>query len=422
MPISMPILPAIAGVLLLAAVSAAPAAERGLVAYVNEEGEIHAIRPDGTADRKLASGEPLQPISFRPAADGRDFFTWPLWSPDATRIAAFRVTGEGQAVVDSVYIIDVASTRIVERYERPGLRPIYAYWSPAGDRLAMLLQLDQGFSLSLWPDEKSGRPRSLAVGVPFFYDWSKDSRRVLAHLGNDPASPAGHSITMFDLASGESRPISKSPAVFGPASWSAEGKWLAYATLGEKNESRLVIADAEEGAEKTTVPVSPRVAFNWSPVEPVLAVATTTAEDDPVYRELRLVDAQTGKASVLNREPISAFFWSPDGKALLLATRDLESGAWQWLVVDVAKKNARKLARFFPSRPQLMVFQYFDQYALSHRLWSPDGREFVFAGAVENDPASPHPIVSPRIYVVDAGGKAPARGIADGHTAFWSPR
>ena len=29
--------------------------------------------------------------------------------------------------------------RIAERYERPGLRPIYAYWSPAGDRLAMLL-------------------------------------------------------------------------------------------------------------------------------------------------------------------------------------------------------------------------------------------------------------------------------------------
>jgi TolB protein len=407
---------------LMLTAAAAAAADRGTIAYVDEAGEIHAVLPDGSADRKLATAEPLQPIAFRPAAEGRNFFTWPVWSPDATRLAAFRVTGEGEAIVDSVYIIDVATTRVVERYEQPGLRPIYAYWSPSGDRLAMLLQLEGGFSLSLWPDEKSGKPRSIAVGVPFFYDWSKDSHRMLAHLGNDPDSPAGHSVTMFELADGKRRAISKSPAVFGPASWSPDGKWFAHATLGEKNEARLVIADATSAKEKAGVAVSPRVAFNWSPKKPVVAVATTKAPEDPVYQEIRLLDAATGKSSVLRREPISAFFWSPDGGDLLLASRDLESGAFEWLVVDVATKDVRKLGRFYPSRPQLMVFQYFDQYALSHRVWSPDGREFVFSGAVENDPASPHPILSPRIYVVDVSGKLPPRGVGDGHTGFWSPK
>jgi TolB protein len=408
--------------LLASTVTVALGAERGTIAYVDENGEIHAVAPDGTNDRKLATAEPLQPIAYRPAQDdGRNFFTWPVWSPDATRLAAFRVSGEGDSMVDSLYVIDVATTRVVERYERPGLRPIYAYWAPAGDRLAMLLQLDQGFSLSLWPDAKSDKPRSLAVGVPFFYDWSKDSKRLLAHLGNDPDSPAGHSVTMLEVESGKRTSISKSPAVFGPASWSPDGALFAYATVGEKNTGTLVIADAN-GKERKSIPVSPRVAFNWSPTKTVLAVATTKAPDDPTYGEIKVIDAKTGKATSLRREPISAFFWSPDGTDLLLASRDLESGAFEWIVVDVATKAARKLGRFYPSRPQLMVFQYFDQYALSHRVWSPDGRSFVFSGAIEDDSASPHPILSPRVYVVDVTGKQPPLGVGDGHTGFWSPK
>ncbi|MGH7802791.1 MAG: eIF2A-related protein, partial [Candidatus Binatia bacterium] len=319
----------------LVAASVASGADRGTIAYIDEAGEIHAVAPDGSNDRKLATAEPLQPIAYRPTQEsgGRNFFTWPVWSPDATRLAAFRVTGEGEALLDSVYVIDVATRRVVERYERPGLRPIYAYWSPAGDRLAMLLQLDQGFSLSIWPEQNSEKPRSLGVGVPFFYDWSKDSKRLLAHLGNDPDSPAGHSVTMFEVEGGKRTAISKSPAVFGPASWSPDGTLLAYATLGEKNAGTLVIADAN-GKEKKSIPVSPRVAFNWSPKKQVLAVATTKAPDDPVYGEIKIVDAKTGKGSLLVREPISAFFWSPDGTDVLLATRDLESGAFEWSVVD----------------------------------------------------------------------------------------
>src|SRR5688572_7497620 len=122
--------------LLASTVPAAGGADRGTIAYVDENGEIHAVAPDGTNDRKLATAEPLQPIAYRPAqGDGRNFFTWPVWSPDATRLAAFRVSGEGDAMVDSLYLIDVATTRVVERYEQAGLRPIYAYWSPTGDRL-----------------------------------------------------------------------------------------------------------------------------------------------------------------------------------------------------------------------------------------------------------------------------------------------
>jgi TolB protein len=405
--------------------SAAAAADSALIAYVNEGGEIHTIAGDGSNDRTLAvAGQALQPIafSFDRVAEERNFFTWPVWSPDSRRIAAFRVSrGEAQAVVDSLYVIDVESTRVVERYERPGLRPIYAYWSPDGERLAMLLQIDQGFSLSIWPHEASERPRSLAVGAPFFYDWARDGKNLLLHVGNDPDSPAGHSVTLLEIASGDRASISKAPAVFGPASYSHDGKWLAHAAMGEKG-ARLVVASADQRKEKLSVEVSPRVAFNWAPNRAAIAVATTESEDHPVYTELRLVDVATGKTRTLRKEPISAFFWSPNGASILLATRDLESGGWQWVVVDARTGDARKLGKFFPSRPQIMVFQYFDQYALSHRLWSPDGKSFVFSGAAENDPASPHPVLSPKVYVVDAKGTTPARGIADGHTAFWSPR
>jgi TolB protein len=58
------------------------------------------------------------------------------------------------------------------------------------------------------------------------------------------------------------------------------------------------------------------------------------------------------------------------------------------------------------------VLPYFDQYALSHRVWSPDGQAIVL------------PLVDPdgrtRATVLDADGAEP-RPIAEALNAFWAP-
>jgi hypothetical protein len=67
------------------------------------------------------------------------------------------------------------------------------------------------------------------------------------------------------------------------------------------------------------------------------------------------------------------------------------------------------------------VFQFFDQYALSHRFWSPDGRAFTFTGWLGVDPEV-GPVGPPIVHVVDVDGTGVPRPLAPGHVAFWSPK
>ncbi|MEA2624044.1 MAG: TolB protein [Candidatus Binatota bacterium] len=406
------------------AVAGEDAGAPGLIAYVDLEGELWVVHPDGTDPRKLTKGGPVHAISFSPTQgdQGDDFYTWPAWSPDGKRVMVFRVSQEGEQLIDGLYVFDAASSRILDVYSSPKLRPIYAYWSPDGTRLALLLQNPSGFSLSLWPSPTGEKPKSIADGVPFFFDWKKDATSLLLHVGNDPDSPAGHSVKLLLLSSGKREVISLTPATFGPPSWSADGDWMAYGRVTDKAQAQLVVANPEGGKPHSVSDISQRVAFVWSPTSPVLALATTS-EQEPLYKEIRLVDARSGKSSSLaTGGAIAAFFWSPKGDRILYAKRDIEKGDWVWAVVDVATRKSRDLGRFFPSRPLTMVFQYFDQYALSHRVWSPDGRAFVFSGIAEADYQQGEPWTSPRVYVMSADGKAAPRQIGNGHTAFWSPK
>jgi TolB protein len=57
------------------------------------------------------------------------------------------------------------------------------------------------------------------------------------------------------------------------------------------------------------------------------------------------------------------------------------------------------------------VLPYFDQYALSHHVWSPDGATIALPVVADG---------SERVMVVRADGSG-ARRVADGLEGFWSP-
>jgi TolB protein len=95
---------------------------------------------------------------------------------------------------------------------------------------------------------------------------------------------------------------------------------------------------------------------------------------------------------------------------------------WAWTVVEVANGQTYDVVDFVPSRPLLLVFQYFDQYALSHRLWSPDSKAFVFTGAAGPDARPAIGLRDPTIYTVEATKGATPKALSDGHIAFWSPK
>jgi TolB protein len=131
---------------------------------------------------------------------------------------------------------------------------------------------------------------------------------------------------------------------------------------------------------------------------------------------------------------VVSFWWSPDGATIaalrvqpvtgiipaispVAAASAVPSPAppaneVRLLFLDVATGDIRSQAVVEPG--QLFIDQfltYFDQYALSHRLWAPDSSSFLL------------PVVDPdgttRVAVMFPNGD-PARMI-DGAIGFWSP-
>jgi TolB protein len=393
------------------------------IAYVDQQGDLYTIQPDGEGRRKLASGEILQPVAFSTYSvkNGRDFYSWPLWSPDGNRLACFRMVADENERADGLYVFDVASARVLNAYKRADLQPIYAYWAPDSRQLAVLLGGSGALSLGLWPTSESEGPKSVAHGAPFYFDWRADAQALLIHTGGDSEATEGHSVSLLQVDSGKRLLVSRSPASFGPPSWSPDGKWLAYGDKAAKGDkTQLMVAAADGSAAKSFGEFPEKIALAWSPARPVLAVATSSFVGDPLQQDLHLIEVPSGETRTVLKEHFAAYFWSPDGERILYAKRKPDTHLWTWVVVDVRDGASSEVVDFVPARPMLVVFQYFDQYALSHRLWSPDGKQFVFTGSAGKDAHPATAVRNPSVFVVDAAKGATPKALSDGHIAFWS--
>ena len=162
-------------------------------------------------------------------------------------------------------------------------------------------------------------------------------------------------------------------------------------------------------------------AFAWSPDGSALAVSEQSSPGSPLFNRLSLVPSDGSGASALVEEDHLAFFWSPSGDRIAWvgvnpATREMELS-----VSPVGGGEPRRLFRFSPTGEFFTYLSFFDQYAYSHSLWSPDGSALVMAGnegpeSGRRNGSGPH---GGQIYVVDAGTGEALR-IASGKAAVWS--
>jgi TolB protein len=285
-----------------------------------------------------------------------------------------------------------------------------------------------------------------------------DSSQVLVHTGFT-ASDSDNSRLAFVPLDGISEPAEiiengffQAPAV------AANGRFFSYSDRDPIGNHWLSVRDIDRDQQVELIHHLGVVAMGFSPTSPRLAYTSPDFPELSFYGPLRLIDLDSGDSRILIPEEVMAFFWSPDGRSIAyftLATVDdpfrFEDGPVAGLIdqelsvsitstpdaankrvlarmqlppdqetriglslsiVDVDSGDTRLLTTFEPSNVFFNQFlPFFDQYALSHRLWSPDSQALVLPMEDEQDRNF--------IVVVPVDGSEPlpiARGVA----AFWS--
>jgi TolB protein len=385
------------------------------IAYITLDQQLATIAPDGTGQNLLTTGS--------------RFFQFPAWSPDGSNVA---VIGTGENEVGVYVAPDTTGTELQVLYESVDEAPFYLYWSPDSDRVTFLANHPGGIGLHI-AGVLEGASRLLATGQPFYWDWTPSGDRILIHTG---ISGEDSRLAIIDPAGDGSGDNISEPGFFQAPGIAASGRFWAYAQLDEEDNTVLTILDAESRQPLQTEPHLGQIAMGWNPISDVLAYITPGINAPVYYGPLSLLEATTGESRLLTGDLVIAFFWSPNGRYIAYFTvANLEDGAIQagtggkqegvsksdfrqedelylavW-IADTHEGSIRRLRTFEPT--DLFLFQFlpfFDQYSLSHRIWSPDSQSLILPITEEG---------RSQLFILPIDGNG-ARPIVDGMIGFWS--
>lgn len=395
------------------------------IAYVGDDGNVYTANGDGSGRRQhtlIETGPVASLISTGLAQARTSYYAWPTWSPDGTRLAASRVVGEGtQRDGVDLRVIDLATNRETVVYrnspEIPAFvaqrSPHYPYWRSDGRQLAFLASGAPGLTLYTVDADGETHAKEAVSGAPLYFALAPSGSGALLHANGE--LQAGSWTDEMELT-----PLGLTSNAYQAPDWSHDGKRMAFIDEDANGGLSLHTANAGGGDAVALAEVDRQAAFLWSPAGLLIAYTDAPHPNAALFTRLTVVDASTGGEVVAIAGPVIAFFWSPDGSRLAYASVD-EGGEWlAWKVVALDGSPPRDLARFAPSPATFILLRYFDQYAKSHSVWSPDGSMLVFAGRTpEPDGSAP---ASDRVVVLDANGVGEPRAIAEGTAAFWSWR
>ena len=393
------------------------------IAFIDNSGELRLINPDGTNGQRLTGD--AQAGLLAQALERGDSYSWPTWAPDGTKLAVSRVSVTGGPPRLSVQVLDLPSGRILSAFENevPALMADgaahYIYWSPNGRYLTLLAPTREGLALLVRDYQGNGEAAVLAVGAPLYYHWSPDSSVIAVHRGDRLmlSEPSPHGAQAY---------IQVEAVGFRAPGLSPDGSQLAYAATEGEVHGVFVRA---VGLPPFSEMQSPRLlaetrslaAFAWAPDGSALAVSEQASPGSPLFDRLSLISADGSSSTLLLEEPHLAFFWSPAGDRIAWIGVDASTREMELSVSSAAGGEPRRLFRFSPTGEFFTHLSFFDQYAYSHSLWSPDGSALVMAGneGQESGRRNGRGPSGGQIYVVDADTGAALR-IASGKTAVWS--
>jgi TolB protein len=360
------------------------------LAYIDQDGNVSLT----TADRQLTLAV-TNDATAPPEGQGRSYHRV-SWSPDG-QLAFAAVTRVGNQARSELFVVEAPGkpARLVAKDDEHFV--IYVYWSPvacpgrpACRRLAYLIEEDDGIGLRVVEVEAEQTHNQLVgVGRPFYFSWSADSQYILWHTGGARRYNSDARMALYHVDDDRIDDLSQAPGLFLSPAWSPQGdEWLAVSD--SEGADRLQIFPHAGPPEKNRDQIATLVTasdtemvFAWSPLGDQVAFALRPAEDASSYGPIHVYDLDTGQSRQVTDDGfrVLGFFWAPRGERIGYLTRlDLPDAVWmQWRVVDPATDQDRGFTAFHPAPLMRFIVHSFNQYAQSHRFWSPDGRYLVYA-------------------------------------------
>jgi TolB protein len=365
----------------------------GRLAVLDALGNLVTIDPDGS-----------DAVILDEAVEGQIVVQQPTWSPDGSRVAWVRLE-VGDTGISSVLVTKQGDGTRPTEAPTAGA-PFYLSWDPTSSRVAYLGS-SEASEIELGIVEVAdggGAATPLDAGQPFYLSWAPSGKELLVHVGTDR-------LERLEL-DGTLATVDPRPGAFSAPVWTSDGRSLVYASE-TGGRQRLVTQDVDAERGRELVRFEGAITFVVSPDASRVAFQVVAGQDD--VSPLSVLDRESGAIEQVATEFVPAFFWSPEGDRLLFLhpEPDPDRVWFRWGVWD--GESAFGTARFYPS----LVFgrdylSFFEQYAQSMSLWSPDGSAFAYAGYNEAGEEG--------IWVQPAQMQREPVLIGDGVFATWSPR
>jgi Tol biopolymer transport system component len=299
-------------------------AANGRIAFVTE-GDIYAANPDGTDPVAVTAGADIdgRPVwshvgskvaflrwsspaartadlmvldvdagTLGPVAVGAVNVSVPSWSPDDR----FLTFSHGESA--QVYVAPADGSTEAQALELggPAEAPIF---SPDGRRLAYTAPTSGGQALFVANLDGTGREQ-LSTAYPSFshgfghgamgFAWSPDGSSILFSAGDREPEESNVYVVASDGSAPE-QPVTSERGIEYGATWSPDGKRIAYLASAPSTHPNLMVANADGSDSKQLIDqtvfwLTPQ----WSPDGTMIIVHANIAEEPPIW----LIDSVNG--------------------------------------------------------------------------------------------------------------------------------